>query len=370
MKLKKGFLRSLIILVNIGVIVGYVITCLIPFINTSKYWFLAFPGLIFPLVLAALIGFIILWLLLKSRWWIVNFIILLLGYQQIAAVFAFNLPGDFSEEKKPNTLRVFQWNASNWAAENTGPNKPHASKSEMFELIGAKNADVLCVQEYYENYTPDGYEENIKLIYDLGYKYHYFVPTVSYPNDFKSGIAIFSKYPIIDSAQYAFRADDRSEHLIYADIKVEDKVFRVFSTHLQSVKFVESDYRSLSRIRHAEKPDLRGSKKIVYKLRSGYVSRYNETELVSEKLRESPYPAIICGDFNDVPNSRTYFRIRGDMTDAFIKKGWGIGRTFLFISPTLRIDYIFADKRLEVDQFQIIDVPYSAHYPLVTDLLY
>ena len=48
--------------------------------------------------------------------------------------------------------------------------------------------------------------------------------------------------------------------------------------------------------------------------------------------------------------SYTYFTVRGDMQDAFLKKGFGIGRTFSALSPTLRIDYIFADKNFKINQ--------------------
>ncbi len=38
-----------------------------------------------------------------------------------------------------------------------------------------------------------------------------------------------------------------------------------------------------------------------------------------------PYPEIICGDFNDVPNSFTYFTIKGPRQDAFLEKGAKFG---------------------------------------------
>ncbi|MBL7731929.1 MAG: endonuclease/exonuclease/phosphatase, partial [Chitinophagaceae bacterium] len=71
---------------------------------------------------------------------------------------------------------------------------------------------------------------------------------------------------------------------------------------------------------------------------------------------------------NDVPNSYTYFTIKGNLQDAFLKKGFGIGRTFSAISPTLRIDYILADRSFRVKQFNRIIKKLSDHYMLVTDL--
>jgi len=56
------------------------------------------------------------------------------------------------------------------------------------------------------------------------------------------------------------------------------------------------------------------------------------------------------------------------MQDAFLKRGFGLGRTFAAISPTLRIDYIFADDHFRIDQFRRIVRSYSDHYMLVADI--
>ena len=75
-------------------------------------------------------------------------------------------------------------------------------------------------------------------------------------------------------------------------------------------------------------------------LKTPWVCSGYQADTVRKQLDASPYPLVICGDFNDVPNSYTYFHIRGKLQDAFIAKCFGIGRTYMHISPTLRIDYI------------------------------
>jgi endonuclease/exonuclease/phosphatase family metal-dependent hydrolase len=367
---KPTLFRSILILLNIGTIVAYLTTCLVPFTNTGENWILAFPGLVFPLVLFALVCFIILWVILKSKWWLISLIVLVLGFQQIAHVFAFNLPKTFTYAKAPNTLRVLQWNVSSWDENNKKENTGTSYRPLMLDLVKQQNADILCFEEFFESKDTKYFKPNISEIINMGYPYHYFVPSENYENDYQSGIAIFSKYPMIDSANFSFKRDNRGEHLLYTDIKVNDKIFRVFATHLQSVHFDESDYQSLSRLKRAREANISDSRTIVSKLKRGYELRYQQTKLVSQKIRESPYQSFICGDFNDVPNSSTYFKIKGDFQDAFLKKGTFIGRTFRFISPTLRIDYILADKRFRVTQFQTIHVPYSDHYPVETDLQY
>ncbi|HEY5405445.1 MAG TPA: endonuclease/exonuclease/phosphatase family protein [Ginsengibacter sp.] len=366
---KKNFFKGTLILLNIGIIILYLITCLSPFVNTSEDWYLAFPGLIFPLIFFALAFFIILWLILKSKWWIVSLIVLLLGFQQIFSAFAFNIPKEFSSLKKPTTLRILQWNVEGFH-EYEDAHGGEMDFAKMMDLIKNQDPDVLCFEEYFDHINEYNFRPNANSIINIGYPYHYFVASEYGKNDYESGIAIFSKYPMIDSANYSFNENVKGEHLLYADIKVNEKTFRVFATHLQSVHFEGKDYANLSRIAKARKPSFRDSRDIISKLKRGYISRYKQATLVSEKIKESPYPSFICGDFNDVPNSSTYFKIKGNFQDAFLQKGFFIGRTFRYISPTLRIDYILADKQFNVTQFQRIKVPYSDHYPVEADLAY
>jgi len=366
---KTNLFKSIFVLLNIGTILLYLMACLCPFVNTSQDWYLAFPGLIFPLIFFALLVFIIVWMIAKSKWWIVSAIVLLLGVQQIVTAFAFNIPKDFSATKKPNTLRVIQWNVESFH-EYDDQRSDQTDFAKMMNLIKTQNADVLCFEEYFDLINERKFRPNATTITNLGYPYHYFVSSDYSKNDFETGIAIFSKYPIVDTANYSLQEDKRGEHLLYADIKVNDKTFRIFSTHLQSVHFEGKDYANLSRITRARRPSLSDSRDILSKLKRGFVSRYKQAILVSEKIKESPYPSFICGDFNDVPNSSTYFKIKDNFQDAFLQKGFFIGRTFRFISPTLRIDYILADRKFKVTQFQRIKVPYSDHYPVEADLLY
>ena len=111
------------------------------------------------------------------------------------------------------------------------------------------------------------------------------------------------------------------------------------------------------------------SKNIFSKLKRGVVRRSIQADVVKEFISKSPYPFILTGDFNDVPNSYTYFTIRGtELQDAFLETGLGVGRTYSYIAPTLRIDYIFTTKDFSITQFNRIIKNYSDHYMLVTDL--
>jgi endonuclease/exonuclease/phosphatase family metal-dependent hydrolase len=159
-----------------------------------------------------------------------------------------------------------------------------------------------------------------------------------------------------------------AESLIGVDVKVGRDTVRVFTTHLQSVLFRSKDFHDIEIIKNVDDSILMASRSIAKKLRHAFRLRGNQAEQVRAELDKSPHPALICGDFNDVPNSYTYFTIRAGWQDAFIKKGFGIGRTYVHISPTLRIDYILADPRLPVAQCRKFSLPWSDHNPVIADL--
>ena len=110
------------------------------------------------------------------------------------------------------------------------------------------------------------------------------------------------------------------------------------------------------------------TKSLLSKLKNSYRLRNQQADMLGNDIANSPYPAIVCGDIDDVPNSYAYFKVKGKLQDAFLKKGAGLGGTLGDYSPTFRIDYIFADKRFKVEQYTTLKVPYSDHYPLITDL--
>jgi endonuclease/exonuclease/phosphatase family metal-dependent hydrolase len=138
---------------------------------------------------------------------------------------------------------------------------------------------------------------------------------------------------------------------------------------LQSVLFKSKDFRNLEIIRNGEDSMLFASKSLAKKLKYAFSRRGYQADTVRRNLDASPYPLIVCGDFNDVPNSYAYFRIKGNRQDAFIAKNFGIGRTYVRISPTLRIDYILSSENFKVLQSRKIVNPYSDHYPVIADLL-
>ena len=354
---------------TITIAVFYVLACFAPALNSGRHTYLAMLGLIFPLLLFIMLTFLIYLLIKKSKWAFVCIAILLLGYKQVAVMFSFNTYKKFDVSKTAATLRVLSWNLSGWG-ETSREYKNNLDA--MVKLIKSTDADVLCLQEYLY-YKDEKYRDTIiTALKEMGYQYIFFAKKDYGKGLFTklriTGIEIMSKYPITNTAQFIYNENDITEPLIYADIKINNKLVRFFTTHLESVRFELDDYEGLHGLKNPFKTSIQQSRATGGKLKYAYKKRALQAELLHEKIEESPYPVIVCGDFNDVPNSYTYFTIKGNLQDAFLKKGSGFGRTFRFISPTLRIDYILADKKFTVRQFYKFEVDYSDHYPIVSDI--
>ncbi|MEJ7588778.1 MAG: endonuclease/exonuclease/phosphatase family protein [Ferruginibacter sp.] len=352
--------------INLFVVVLYLSACLIPFLPAGKYWMVAVLGLVFPLLFLVVVLFFVGWIFVRSRWWALSFIALAVSWQQLSAVAGLNSRKEFAIAKPNETIRVLSWNISSWGQSTKSNKNGRNYQSLMLETIKSQQADVLCFQEFWDKRYPNSKYSHIQAFKEMGYPYYYFATTTKVR--YEIGVAIFSRYPIADTGKFSYGKEDFAEHLIYADIRINQQKVRVFTTHLQSVRFEDEDYSAISKIKHTDESGLKDSKSIVRKLKNAYHFRGTQADMVDRQIKESPYPVIICGDFNDVPNSYTYFTIKGNLQDTFVKKGSGLGRTFRYISPTLRIDYILADKKFNVAQFNRVNVPYSDHYPVVSDI--
>lgn len=361
------FTKRLFIYTNLVLVFFFLLACLSPYLNPRTWWFISFLGLAFPFLLLFTLLFIFWWLVIKPKYVFISIIALILGSKSISVFLAFHQPHSFNYKKEPGTLRIVSWNVARFIELIKNNNKGSHIRLKMMDLIKQQNADVLCLQEFQTSTHPD-YYNNIDFIQQqLHYPYYYFSFDEDGTHQYYSSI-IFSRYPIIDTGKIRYPSPTLPEVLMHADIKVNDDTIRVFTTHLQSLQFKKSDYEKISEIEKVEDSLLSNSRTVFSKLKKGNFYRSIQVRMVKQVLGLSPHPVIFCADMNDVPNSYTYFTIRGHLQDGFLKKGFGIGRTFTALSPTLRIDYILADDHFRFLQFNRIVKNLSDHYILVADV--
>ena len=361
------FTKRFLIICNAGIVFFFLLACLAPYLNPQRWWFVAFLGIGFPFLLLVVILFMLWWLFIKRKFALISAIALLIGIKSISIFFAFHIPQKFNDKKKDGAIRVATWNVARFIEMKRNNNKGSQTRLKMMDLIQQQDADIFCMQEFFHSNDSAWYPNLPYIRSHLNYPYYYY----SHDNDGDNhfiGSVIFSRYPIIDSGMVRYPRPTLPEALMYTDIRVNNDTIRIYTTHLQSFELKKSDYEKIDRLKGAEGGMVSDSRTIFSKLRAGIRQRKLQADIVKQVLEDSPYPFLFCGDLNDVPNSYTYYTVRGDLQDAFLKKGFGVGRTFSALSPTLRIDYIFADKNFKIDQFNRVIKNYSDHYLILSDL--
>jgi endonuclease/exonuclease/phosphatase family metal-dependent hydrolase len=363
----RRFTKRLFIVINLVAVIVFLLACLAPYLDPQNWWLISSLALVFPFLLLIVLVFLIVWLFVRVKWAIISGIALLLGINGISHLFAFHIPASYKTAKEKSSIRIATWNVARFIEMKRNNNKGSQTRLKMMDLIREQNADILCLQEFFHS-TDNTYYANIDYVRDkLHYPYYYFSQDDDgFPH--LTGSIIFSRYPIIDSGIIRYPRPTLPDALIHADIRVNDDTLRVYTTHLQSLQLGKNDYEKIDQIKGVDDSLLANSRTIFSKIKNAVINRSIQAYIIGEVLDDSPYPLLFCADLNDVPNSYTYSKVRGDMQDAFLKKGGGFGRTFSALSPTLRIDYIFAGQDFRIRQFKRIIKDYSDHYMLVSDV--
>jgi endonuclease/exonuclease/phosphatase family metal-dependent hydrolase len=354
--------------ITTGMVAGlYLLACLVPFLDLSTWWVTGFLAIGFPYLATVLFFCFLFWLIVKPKYAIPFFIVFVLGFKQLNVLLAVNTAAVYKTAIAPNHLRIANWNIRSFEGLVTR-DKKRFIRNDVTDCITGTKADVVCLQEFNHSYTK-GQSSNNLALFTQTYPYYYFARDFKKGNGvYVSGSIIFSKYPIIDSGKIVFPGR-YSESIIYADIVQGKDTIRIFTTHLQSFRFNRADYEGMEQIRQSKEEAIDASVGLVQKMKAAFIKRGQQANIVRETIDESPYPSVICGDFNDVPNSYTYAHIKGkNRNDVFLAKGLGIGRTYIALAPTLRIDYILPDKRFSIHQMDMVDEDLSDHIMLVADI--
>ena len=351
-------------LLGINVFLNIVFIISVGLISFAKpiSWVTGFAGLAIPYLILLQFLFLLFWLFAKPGYAVFSLIAILIGWKQLYVLVAFQSTQSFEEEKQAGCIRVANWNIRGFNGISNTNRGMAVLRKQIVDAIQQHTPDIICLQEFNQSQ-----EENHIALFTPQYPYYYFAP--DYQNTsrtYTSGCIIFSKWPIIQTRRLPY---SDAESLLFADIRKGNDTFRIYTTHLRSFKFKKEDYRDLDKIGAPEEEAMEASKNIFRKMRLAFRYRERQALMVAKEIEGCSYPLVLCADFNDVPTSYTYHQITGaGLQDAFIKASAGLGRTYMSLSPTLRIDFILPSVQWKVHQFAIIDEALSDHFLLLSDL--
>lgn len=363
-KKKYSFLDKILLPIAFALAVALVLGTVAGNMDPRKHPVIAFFGLAYPYILFIHIIFIAWWCISK-KWFfaILSVVVIAFGIKTLRATFS--LSGDEGKtEKAENSIRMMTYNVHNFKL--YGGENDVLVKEKMLNVVQNENPDIICFQEFYTRYKGNfDTIDSLKRI--LKTKHFYFVPTNK--NDYEAiGLAIFSKYPITDKGSIPF-VEEKGNMSIFADLNIKGKTLRVFNVHFQSISFQKEDYEYLDKVKEM-KTDVKPSKRILKMLKSAFLKRSGQVDLMKQRMAECKTPYLIAGDFNDTPASYVVTQITENLNNAFIKKGSGFGKTYNGKFPNFQIDYIATSKELEVLSYKITEAKLSDHFPVISDLLF
>ncbi len=257
------------------------------------------------------------------------------------------------------SIKVFSYNVQAFGLEDRWAlyrSSPRVRRIENYVL--RYDAPIKCFQEFYNTPTIPDYDI-ISRFRQAGYASVLLRPEMERADDGDIGVAIFSRYPILQSGREIFGIQNG---IVWADLKIGNDTIRLINVHLHSMGIRVGRVlrqKKMQGVRH----ETRG---VLSALRTGFIERNEQVRKVEQVVRESPYPVIVTGDHNDTPYSVVYERMRRLLPNSFEEAGRGFGFSYNRLPGFIRIDHQFHDPRLSAINFETINyVKYSDHYPIV-----
>ena len=273
----------------------------------------------------------------------------------------------------PNTVSLISANVRifNVYAQLRDPD--FASSIGFIRWLAESPADVLCLQEYYNE--PGGSKEDGSVFRSeraLGRangRHSFVSTTLTNGIGAEFGMAIFSRFVIVRRGVIPFGKLSQN-HAMWADLarpaartgRRRPDTIRVFNLHLQSMAMADADIATATGSRAGLRQK---APNLLRRFRNGAVARGAQVDTVLARIARSPYPVLLAGDLNDLPYSYTYDQLADELQNTWATVGLGPGFTYNGRLPGLRIDQQFAGPQWQVRGCRVHrEINWSDHFPV------
>lgn len=358
----KKTVTSLLWLISLPLYIYTLFTYLLAYTLVIDHWFVGFMMMSLPVVMLLCAITAITWLFIRPSRMILPIIVLLIGYPFIRRTFGFHIAKEADKSLSVLDYNVYGFQHSAYYEHFEDNEIKEKVKNEISYCVDTQ-ADIKCFQEFSSFREDAAFNTFDAMIVDNPY----YVINSIYGTGRVFSLAIFSKYPIIHEEKSLFGqtpGKDNGNGYLLADIALKNDTIRVINLQLQSmgirVKKVVDEVKGSSFGQARDE-----TRAILWSLKMGFIKHSKEIELIERRIDESPYPVIVCGDFNETPYGNAYGHIRDRLKNSFEEAGNGFGFTLNRSPRFVRIDNQFCSESIEVLDFQTHNhIKSSDHYPV------
>ena len=325
------------LVVSLGVIVLFLTTIIMPLMHPQRSQELSTLGLIAPFTYTAVLLLMLYWI---ARWRpimsAVMILMTIIGLFSVSSFYRIELRRSYGEPAaERGEIKIMTYNTRSFIDDN-GANR----LDSVAQIIRSINPDIVCFQEMGFSSLADSLMREAKLL-----------PMPHSVSRSNLSPAIYSRYPIIKAQRV-----DTMKNFVWADIAVREDTIRVFNNHLHSTAIRKEDGVYLEEHQYLEDENPQQEvMSMVSRLTENNIIRAAQVDTLVEMVAASPYPAIVCGDFNDTPISYTIHKMTRDLSDVFREVGRGFSHTYRGFFDMLRIDYVMCSDEFTPISYQVID---------------
>ncbi len=322
-------------------------------VSPKEFWLAGFLSWVCPFVIILNLFFILFWLAFRPFRGLLSLAVLIWGYDFIIRSVSVH---PFSEIK-PSSLKVISYNTRIFNVYDHLKNDNYQSSKDMIEWLLNSDADILLLQEFYDEKNSTIFNTHEK--FSSKYPFHHVSYTVKNGNDGKFGMAIYSKFEILNKGNILKRGDNNQT--LYADILANNDTLRVYNFHLHSMSI--DDKELIDNVTKSKDPVL--GLKHFNTLKEGFIKKSEQLDEICSHIDTCRYAVLLACDLNDTPYSYCYESLSERLENSFEEAGTGFGITYNGRIPFLRIDNQFYSKQLNCDKFITYNnIKFSDHLPI------
>ena len=286
---------------------------------------------------------------MSNLWRLIKIVILLLliGVVSLFVSHQWKKP----QQQFSHTLKVLTYNTHALCM----GNKQQAQ--QMLAYLNEQEADIVCLQEVsvYKN------EKRMTLtqLRQAMSQYPYTNYDINRYNSRRQfGNVVFSRYPLIHKQTIPYESKNNISS--QCDVVVKKDTIRLIVNHLESFRLMKEDFQLDSLTVNNLKQS-----SLSQKLHDASQLRQEQAKAVKKAIKQSPHPVVAVGDFNSIPLSYVYGKLRWGMRDCFLEGSFGrLGNTYKKGALGIRIDYILCSRTLTPITCEVDRVTYSDHFPV------